>query len=75
MSEQILTINLTNDKVEALCNMYNCIEENLESTIQSVLNNQADNYILERVKEEENKLDIETRKSNLGSSFSITPSE
>lgn len=75
MSAQILTINLTADRVEALCNIYNCTEDNLEIAIQTNLNSQSDNYILDRVREEENKLAIETRKSNLGSAFSITPSE
>jgi len=73
MASQELTINLTADRVEALCNAYNCAEVDLEVTIQNTLNARGDNFIQQRVVDEENKLDIETRKTNLGSAFSITP--
>lgn len=75
MADTNITIVLSPDRVESLCNSYNCTEGNLEATLQTTLNGQADNYIIERVKEEEGKLDIATRKENLGSAFSITPSE
>ena len=65
-----ITITLTDDQQAALEAMYDT--EDLQTVMQTVTVNQAENFILERIKEEEAKKDVATRKAAIDG-FTIKP--